>query len=283
MARITPKLLGENKAYNETPAPMLDLGYGGQFGYSLNLKEWVNNTAYISRNLIVILLEAPRFFREMPNPDIWVRTLKALFEVHAQTIEGFNAALTVDIEEHPVGGAGEMQEEFTNVTRERSTPTFTFVEKYGLPIYTFLNHWITYGMMDPDTKYALIGTKSGVDFNVHTADVYSASALFIEPDPTHTKVMKSWVATNLFPKGTGELTGKRDLTAPGEMTTRSVEFAAISHFSIGANIFAQKILDKITITNANPFNKPSFINEIESDVDAVDNVGYTASVENTKP
>jgi len=91
------------------------------------------NQAYVSRPVVCILLEAPKMFSVMPDSQKWISSLKALFELHARSIDGLNAGIKVDTEEHPVGGAGEQQQEIVNVTRERTQPKFTFIEKYGRP------------------------------------------------------------------------------------------------------------------------------------------------------
>jgi hypothetical protein len=267
MARITQDLLMDNKAFGKDKMqPMLNLGHGGQFGWSPNLKEWVSNQAYVRRNLVCILLEAPKFFQKMPEPQMWVETLKSLLELHCRSIEGLNGALTVETDAHPVGGAGEMQDEVTNVTRARSEPSFTFVEKTGNPIQTFIYNWITYGLMDPDTKYAMVGTLAGDTPKDMLPDWYSASCLFFEPDPTHRRVVKSWVVTNMFPKETGEIIGKRDLTSASEVLNLTIPFTGIAQFNLGTNKFAQTILDKINQTNANPNLRASFIDKLDSDI-----------------
>jgi hypothetical protein len=266
MSRITDAFLDQKAFGKNANQAMLDVTHGGQFGWSPNLTEWVSNQAYVRRNLVCILLEAPRFFQYMPEPQKWVDTLKSLFELHARSIEGFNGALTVETDGHPVGGAGEMQDEVTNVTRARSEPSFTFLEKTGMPIQTFLYNWITYGLMDPDTKYAMVGTLAGERPTDMLPDWYSASCLFFEPDPTHRRVVKSWVTTNMFPKETGEITGKRDLTSASETLSLTIPFTGISQFNLGTNKFAQSILDKINLTNANPYLNPSFIQKLDSNI-----------------
>lgn len=277
MARITDAVLDQRAFGRGINQPMLDISHGGQFGFSPDLTEWVSNQAYVRRNLVCILLEAPKFFQLMPEPQKWVESLKSLLELHCKTIEGFNAGLTVELDEHAVGGAGEFQQEVTDVKRARSEPSFTFVEKYGMPIQTFLYNWITYGLMDPDTKYAMVGTLSGQKPEDLLADWYSASILVFEPDPTHKKVVKSWVTTNVFPKGTGEIIGKRDLASASEVSTLTVEFAGLSQYGLGTNVFAQKILDTINITHANPNLRASFISAIAADI--VDTTGYKKGVE----
>jgi hypothetical protein len=275
MARITEALLKDQGFSRGAQHAMLDPSYGGQFGWAPKLTELVSNQAYVRRNLICILLEAPQFFQLMPEPEKWVQCLKSLVELHPRTIEGFNAGLTVDTDNHPVGGGGELQDEFIDVKRARSEPVFTFVEKYGMPIQNFLYNWITYGMMDPDTKYAMVGTLEANRPTDMLLDWYSMSCLFVEPDPTHQYVTKSWVTTNMFPKGTGEIVGKRDLTSQSEILTLNVEFTGVSQFNLGTNAFAQAILDNINITNANPHLRPAFIQGLSADV-ARAPTGYAA-------
>lgn len=280
MARITEALLDQRAYGTGANQPMLDPTFGGQLGYAPNLPEWVSNQAYVRRQIVCVLLEAPRFFQYMPDPQKWIDTLKAIVELHARTIEGLNAGITLEFEEHPVGGAGEMQQEVTDAKRARSEPVFTFIDKYGMPIQTFLYQWQTYGIMDPDTKFALINTLAGDRPTDALADQYSASMLFFEPDPNHRRVVKSWIGVNMMPKTTGEIVGKRDMASANEMPTLNIEFTGIFQFNLGTNTFAQTIMDSINMTNANPYLKPAVLQGLSADVDASSgNVGYKKNVE----
>jgi hypothetical protein len=279
MSRTTDTLL-QGKAFSlGATQPMLDLAKGGQFGFAPEPGQFISNANYLKRNLFCLLLEPPAFFNRMPNPEKWIQTLKALVELHPRTIEGLNAGLTVDTADTPVGGGGEVQEEFTNVTRQRSQPVFTFDEKYGRPIQSFLQDWITYGMMDPDTKVANVGTLGANSPTDMLPDQYTATMIFIEPDPTHRKVVKSWLSTNMFPKLTGDISGKRDLTAAFELLSLSIEFTAISQFNLGGNILAQNLLDNINIANANPYLRPAFAQGPTADVVADGRTGYKPGAE----
>lgn len=280
MARLTNALLGNNAFGNGSTAPMLDLTYGGQMGWAPDLTQWVSNQAYVRRPLVCILLEAPRFFQLMPNPQVWVQSLKSLLELTPTVIEGMNATMEIDWDEHPVGGAGEVQQEVMNSKRTRSEPVFTWIEKYGRPIQNFLQQWISYGIMDPETKYAMIGTLGqGHAPSDLLADWYTASCLFFEPDPTHTKVMKSWVTTNMMPKGTGEIIAKRDLNSNSELTTLTITFSALSQYNLGTNAFAQQILDGINLQNANPYLQPAFIQGLSADVASATASGYIQGIQ----
>lgn len=258
--------------------PILDLQHGGQNGWSPNLVEWTSNQAYVSRPLHCIMLEAPRMFKVMPDSQKWISSLKALFELHAYSIEGFNAELKVETDTHDVGGAGEKHHEVVNVTRETSTPKFTFIEKYGRPIQTLLDYWIRYGLMDPETKFALLGTLGSGEVKDMLADWYSATCLFIVPDPLHKTVDKAWLTTNMFPTSTGQITGKRDLKSGQELLTLDIEFPGISQYGLGVSRFAQTILDQINTTNADPFMRPAFVQGISADVASV-KTGYSAGLE----
>jgi hypothetical protein len=281
MPRVDEALL-DGKAFSRgSTQPMLDLTYGGQMGFSPDLKEWVSNQAYVRRHVICLLLEAPAAFNLLTDrhPDIWVRNLRALVELHPRRIEGLNAGLTVETAETLVGGGGEVQEEFVDVKQARSQPVFTFDEKYGMPIQTFLRNWITYALMDPNSKVANIGTLGAAAPDDMLADQYAASMIFIEPDPTHKKVVKAWLCTNMFPKGTGDIVGSRDIGAAMNMQELSIEFTAITQFGLGVNTFAQQLLDNINITNANPYLRPAHIQKISADVEKAP-TGYKTHTEN---
>ncbi len=269
MSRITEATLngkGPSRGYPET---ILDLSSGGQHGWSVNHVEWINNQAYVRRNLVCVLLEAPRFFQLMPDSGKWVQMLRSMVELHAQSIEGLKAGLEVSVEEHAIGGGGEMQHEYTDVKREQSSVTMAFVEKYGRPIQKLIHNWITYGMMDPEAKFAMVSTlgrdKIPTDL---LADWYSMSCLFFEPDPTHQIVEKAWVGANMFPKGTNTIEGKKDKTSASELLNLSVEWTGFYDSSIGSKVFAQRILDSINQVNANPYLRPSFIQNVAPDVEA---------------
>lgn len=279
MARLTDAILQNNQAFAAgRQNPMVDLAKGGQMGYAPDYTQWVSNQSYIRRNLFCLLVEAPRGFNYLQNGDKYVGVLKSLVELHALSIDGLQAGLEVETSETPVGGGGQVQQHFTNVTEARSNPVFRFDEKYGMPVASFFRSWITHLMMDPHSKVANIGTLSGNKPTDMLADMYSATMLFIEPDPTHTKVVKSWLCTNMFPTGTGEIVGRRDLTAAGEQTTYDITFTALSQFGLGVDQFAQQMLDGINITGANPYLRPAFISQIAADVRAAAN-GYEQQVE----
>lgn len=280
MSRVADAILQPNFAYAAGhQAPMVDLQFGGEMGYAQDLTEWVSNQAYVRRNLICLLVEAPKAFQLLPNPEYWIATLRALVELHPMSIDGLNAGLEVETIENPFGGGGQMQHDFTNVTETQSVPVFRWNEKYGMPISSFLRGWITNLLMDPNSKFANIATL-GPQFapSDMLADMYTATMAFIEPDPTHTRVVKSWLVTNMFPKGTGDIVGRRDLTQAGEAQSIDVTFTGIAQFGLGVDYFCQQLLSGINLTGANPHLRPAFVDRIDADILAA-RKGYEDNVE----
>lgn len=279
MSRLRDAILAENTAYaTGRSTTMVDVQYGGMQGFSPDLTEWVSNQSYIRKNLFALLLEAPKGFQYLPNPDSWVGTLRALVELHPLSITGLQAGLEVEVTENAVGGAGEMHQDFTDVKRARSNPVFRWNEKYGMPIATFLEGWITYLMMDPASKFANVVTLSGRKPTDMLADNYAMTVIFIEPDAVHGKPIKAWLCTNMWPQSTGEIIGSRELTAAGEATTYDINFTALTQYGAGVLLLAERLMAGINITGANPYQRPAFIDEIDADVLAA-RKGYQDNVE----
>ena len=253
MARDLDRILGQAAFGRGQQAVILDPSKGGQFGYSNNLSEWLSDQAYVRGNLLPFVLKMPGFFDLLPDSDKYRGMTKELFERRARTIEGFNAGLKVETDEHAFGGAGEMFQEPTNVTRARTEPVFTWQEIYGNAIQRYLSTWIRFGIMDPDTKFSLLATIDGKQPDDRLADWYTMTMAFVEPDPTHRKVIKSWIVTNMFPLETGEIIGKRDLTVAQEMVALTIPFAGIATSNLGATKLAQTLLDSMDMAGADPY------------------------------
>ena len=307
MPRLKNTILPRDNDYAlYSQQPMVDLRdmRAGQQGYYTDFGGYVSNAAYVRRHIIPILLEYPLGFHDLAyaagssdegvgNVNVWVQTLRNLIELHPQTIEGLNSTLEITHDEHAVGGAGEMQQNLTNVTRTRSTPTFTWVEKYGRPIHAFFNAWVTGLMMDPITKAPNITSYNKIRHRFRTGDMYdrdrnpidtgvnrsviiegadiansamhfdllpdyySMSVLFFEPDPSHTRVIEAWLCTNMQPMSAGDITGSRDLTAASEMITHSIEFTALTQVGFGVRKFAQSIFNQMNLIN--PQTREAFL------------------------
>ena len=279
MGRFADALMNNQAFARGRLTPELDLFRGGQHGYTPNHGEWVSTTHYVRRNLVCLLLEAPKGFQDMPDPDYMVSALKSLVEVQALSWDGFNMGLEVEWNETAVSGGNEMFQDIVNVTRTRTQPKMKFKDLYGRPGQNFLDMWIRYLMMDPDTKAPMLSTIAGLKPNDMLADMYAATMLFYEPDPTYTKIAKSWLVCNMMPKGTGPIEGKRDLTAAGEPVEVEIEWSGLAMSGLGIDAFAQQLLDQMLLANANPFLRNSYMTGITADVASSIAGGYKATME----
>ena len=271
--RMQNTILGSRAYGQSSQAPMVNLQVGGQQGPMTDFVGYVANSSYVRRNMICQLVAAPRGFRDLSNPEIWEQTLKALVELHAKSIEGLASTLTISHVENAVGGAGEMQQDLSDVTRARSNPTFVWNEKYGQPVRAFLEGWAQMLMMDPGTKAPGI-ISTGRRPSDLLPDYTGATMLFFEPDPTFTKATKAWLCTNMRPNNQlAENTGRRDLTQAGESVDYTIEFTALTQ--VGARVleFAQSRLDAMSLNGMNPNFQNAFVSTIDPYIRDTDN-GY---------
>lgn len=260
MKRLTDAILGQDIAYAQgRQNKMLDLRYGGQMGFAPQLNQITSNQPYVSRPLIALLIAPPTGFQDLPNPEYWIESLRSLVELRALKIEGLDSTLTVQVDEtSPVGGDSQMHQDFTNVTRERSNPIFTWQELAGLPVKSFLEGWVTNLLMDANSKVANVATL-GKRNDLLLQDYYGMTCAFIEPDPTHSMVVRSWLCTNMFPKDRiAQSEGSRDLTQAGQALTYPVSFTALTQVGMGVDQYCQQLLDNINILGANPQQRQAF-------------------------
>jgi len=241
----------------------LNLKYGSQQGYMPVLGarmpdgktygEWINNAAYLSRNLIPYVLEVPKFFEFFDNPQDWTETFISIFEVHPEVIDGLDATLTVEKDQHNIGGGGQVQHEITNVKRPEAAVKYTLREKDGKPINRFLDMYIRYGIMDPDVKKPLVTLlpkfKRGI---LYTPDYYTFSTLFVEPDITQTRVVEAYLVINQSPNTAGTVTSKRDLSTGAEMVTYDIETGGILVYTQAVRELGQLMLDRTSALSINP-------------------------------
>jgi hypothetical protein len=202
--------------------------------------------------------------------------LKALVELHPLSIDGLAAGVTVAVTETPVGGAGEMQQDPTNVTRARTEPSFVWKEKYGSPIQKFLESWITELIMDPNTKTPRV-IAAGVRPSDLLPDYYAMTMLFVEPDPSGTRVIRSWLCVNMFPLEGIDVTGRRNITEDMQEVEYTIRFSSMAQVGEGVDNFAQQMLNSLVFTGLNANTQAAFVQAIDPNVSTA-NVGWASSL-----
>lgn len=249
---------------NNTPA--IDIRYGGQWGFLPTIGDvvdgkvihaYMSNQRYKNMDVIPVVLQTPRIFDLFPNSKYYHQAVKALFEKRARVIEGLNSSITWEVGETEVGIEGAVLEEVTNATRERTNISLTVDEVVGNAIEKLIDLWGRYGLMDPDTKGPLITTLPGAEkIKILTADWYSATVLFIKPDPLYRYPTHAWLVSNLFPKSNPEITGKKEKKAAKEFKEMSIEFGGLALPPTNKNVMelAAKTLDSLKLYAHTPDN-----------------------------
>lgn len=273
MPRLSDALLGKTSYAQHSLVPTLNVANGGQFGAIHDIGAYSSNTPYLRPSVLPFVLEVPTGIQYLHDPQTFVRSLKALMELHPRSIEGLQSTLTAEFASQIVGAAGEIQEDVTKTTRTPSNPTFNFVEKYGKPINSMFDIWMRMLMMDPDTNYAGVISRANRPTDM-LSDFASMTMLFVEPDPTHQFCQEAWLCTNMKPKSAGEVVGSRDITTGRQQTEYSIEFTAITVNNLGTRMLGQRYLQAMSLSGMNPFLKPAYLDKASADVQAADR-GYT--------
>jgi len=259
-------------------APQSDIRLGGQNGFSQNLGEWLNNSAYVRKPVFGLLLTAPEGVTYMSDPDWWISTLKNLVELRPKSISGLNSKITNEFLETQLGWGGEQQYDFSGNKREQSSVSMTWDDIYGGSIGNFWEQFTLWFMADPLTGIAGISTLEGTRPTDMLPDMYSFTMLYIEPDRTMQSVVRSWLISNMAPKDTGDHEGKRDMGSQDEKVEHSIEFTGFQQVGLGPNLLAQAIMDEMNISNANGFMAPAYLQGVSADVAAA-NGGYITKME----
>jgi len=245
---------------------LLDAGYDGFYPElaktigGVNFEKWMNNAAYVSNNIVAVVIRTPKMFDILADTALGSRLRNLYIAVMTHiplTITGFEATVTLDTTEHRSGAAGELHEEFTKASRGRTRITKTYIEKLGKPLNRFFDFLIRYGIKDPDTQSPLITTLPLTDNSLAkgellTPDYYTGSILYFEPDMINKNVVEAYYAVNVAPKSAGEVTSKRDLGSGGDTKEYSIEFTSITRSGEAIRRSTQTVLDKMSIFDKNP-------------------------------
>lgn len=279
MARKNDILL-DGQAWVQSKFRSTSLTVGGQMGWMSDLSEVHGWQQYVPRNARVIVLEAPRFLSYLPNPEIWREGFRCLIEKHAKKVSGFKQGLKANVTEQVSGAAGEFLQIAGDMKRDRTEPVLDFDEKEGRPIQRMLDVLMRFGIMDPDTKTALISTllesaaaTGGQDLGPDIGedglpkdwllDWFGGTILVYECDITDRFVDKATISTNFWPHETGPIDMTRELTASKDILELSIPWSAVSVSNYAVVEVAQRIHDTIRQAHTSPSNNPAFIQDIE--------------------
>ena len=273
-------LLPENSSISAGRARQLDLSIGSQQGALLNPKLWMSSATYVQQRIIPVLVSVPGLMKYMPDADHRKRILRTLMTTTAKSITGLNSTLSVAHEEVVIGNSGDMHDVLSGVSRERSTPSYTWDNRLNAAITHYWEQYIEYLLMQADAHIPLVTT---LDAYINdgspeiTPDDISFTMLFIEPSMNMNSVVRSWLCTNMMPKSSGEITGQRVMGGNLEVKEVSIDFTATTQSNDSTNELATSYLRDLNKYGFNARGQAAAYDSISSALD-VDGDDYKANV-----
>lgn len=278
MTNFAKNLLRDEKYLRGTKAFAVDASKGGQFGYMVDIGNYINNTPYVGRHVVPFLLQYPKAFDKYDKDtrDTLVRMLKSLIEVNSRTITGLRSTLQANFMDVAVGGAGEIQQELVNVTRDRAAPSHTWHEVEGCAIGRFWEWVIIHLGMDENSKYPQI-VSEGFDITTLLADMTRFVTAYVEPDRTGRYCVDAYLCANMFPMTAGDRESQRDITADMQGRDITIEFTSLTQRGYGVIALGQALLDTVNYRGANTQYQPAAVDELDANIKAQES-GYADQV-----
>lgn len=267
-----------DRAYGATSqSPVINLAVQGQNGYLTDLMYYPSATDYVTKQLIIKVLQAPAGFSLMPNAAAYHAAYKNIIETMMQSWSGFNRTLTNNVTSSQLGNSGEQFETPARTSRARSQVTSTIIEKDRRPVIRFFEEYVRYLIADPDTGHPLL-TGISDQFTDQLADQYAGTILAFEPDKTFRYVENAFLITNFFPTGDiGENTGSRTMQQDGETKTYNLTWSGFQKVGFGVDKLAQGFLDAMRVTGIDPSNQEAFVKNVDSNISGVQ-TGYSEQI-----
>jgi hypothetical protein len=178
--------------------------------------DFVTNTPYYSRNLVLFVRRLPKSI-----PGVSPEMIKRTLELHPREIDGLERGF-------------ELKSRDMNNKQQRFVPndskvSMAFGEKYGRPIGEMFEAW------------GLQVAQVGVNDNT------TIEFMLVEPDATHTAVQDAWLCSDMFPGVVDTDGAKRDLASKRDPGSVGVRW--YGHVVRGQEI-RQQALELLTAFNA---------------------------------
>lgn len=197
-----------------------NIAVGGQHGVGNHLAALSAATPLTLPAVIPIVTSVPKMFQSIEGlPTL----IKDVFERHAHAINGIDPEVTLDVNASPIGKDGQELETPTSSKITQPSPSFTWPEVTGNPIFRLMELWIQM-IRDPSTQRSMAADET----SALTVDRYAMTMLFIQPDATMLaeNIIDAFFITNMFPKGTGSLGIEKD-RGESRSPERSINFSGV--------------------------------------------------------
>lgn len=198
----------------------------GQLGTGIRITKLDGATPAVFNPTVGVVLQTPSMWNNYPKLQ---ESLKALMETHAKSITNIDFGYTLDTDETPVGHDGQTMKVPTRVQRGAVSPSATFIEYTGNPVYNLFRHWM-FCIQHPDTNASILPA-----FNSDVSQIpawymssYSMSMLFIQYDPSGLpdRIYDAAVIVNMFPTNIGDIGFERTIGTT-QTKERTIEFTGL--------------------------------------------------------
>ena len=222
----------------------------GQLGIGIRASKLDGATPIVFHPTQVVLLQAPSMWDQYPQKQ---ECLRALIETHAKSISGIDVSYTLNTTQTPVGHDGQQLEIPTNTTRAAVSPSFTFIEYTGCPIFNLFKDWIC-EINHPDTNYSSLPAQvlNTGSLPMWSVSSYSMSIALIQYDPSGLpeRVQDGAIILNMFPKETSTYGFERNIGQSKTME-RTIPFSGIIQHNEQTKQLAMNIAKMLQMHRAN--------------------------------
>lgn len=262
---IVKRALPDTPFAQGTQAPFEDPRYGGQYGWAMDIENYLSQTPYTSGQVFCVMLRGPEGYELLQDDGVMMGTLKSLLELGSHRIEGLRRSLQPSVNQYEMGGAGHEFHYHSDLKEDQSEVTHTMYDRNNGCVSRFWEFHYRMFIMDQKTKAPMIIT-TGQRPDKILPSFYSWACIYIEPDITQTKAVDAIMVLNQSPKTLPTIELRRDLTSGREVREISITTTGFQDTSFGTLAMAQQILDAINFTGANPQMQPAPLDDIDADV-----------------
>lgn len=249
-------LQGYTSLGNMPGAQVANLARSGQLGTGVRFTKLDGATPAVFNPTTAVVLTVPSMWDPWPKLQ---EMLRALMETHAKSITGIDFGYELASESMIVGHDGQSMKVPTRTTRGEVTPSATFQEYTGMPVYNLFKTWM-FDIQHPDTNASIIPAQINDRSQIPAwyMSAYSMTMLFIQYDPTGLpdRIYDACIITNMFPTNIGEVGFERTLGTTN-VKERQITFTGLVQHNdntraLGIRVAEMLALHKINFNNALP-------------------------------
>lgn len=201
---------------------------GGQLGAGINTPVLDAATPVVFPPTQIVVLHTPSMFAGMPHVG---QAIKSLMECHAKNVSGIDFGQTISTDGVPVGHDGQQLEVPLDNKRSQVTPSFTFQEYTGCPVWFTHKYWQDC-IQHPDSNVSRAGNaamiSSGGNRRPRLVSDYSVAFLAIQPDVSYLpeNINNAACYINVYPTDIGQFGYERNI-GTSKLVERTITYTAL--------------------------------------------------------